>query len=139
MRKLVLFSVLALGAAGTWVYAQSSSEKASSNLTTPTFTDKQAQAGETVYNASCAMCHGKNLNDGGPALKGDKFLAKWSGEGKTALDLYTKIATTMPKNKPGSLTQTQYEAVYAYILQQNGFKPKELQKEDLKNHTLDKK
>ncbi|WP_051964244.1 c-type cytochrome [Deinococcus misasensis] len=135
MKKMVLFGVLALGAAGTWVYAQSSS-----NSSAPTFTEKQAEAGEAAYNASCAGCHGKALDDGrSPVLKGNAFLAKWSGEGKTAADLYNKIATTMPRNKPGSLTQNQYEAIYAYLLQQNGFKPRELQKEDLKNHSLDKK
>ncbi|GGJ25764.1 c-type cytochrome [Deinococcus roseus] len=139
MRKLVLFGVLALGAAGTWVYAQSS-EKAASNLTAPTFTEKQAQAGETVFNASCAGCHGKELQGGfAPALKGDKFIAKWSADGKTVADLYTKISTTMPKGKPGSLTQDQYENIVAHILATNGFKPKELRKEDLKNYSLDAK
>lgn len=134
MKKMVLGALLMVSM-GTWVLAQSSEK---STLSAPTFTAKQAEAGATTFGASCSGCHGKELQGGfGPALKGDKFLAKWSADGKTVADLYQKLLT-MPKGKPGSLSADQYENILAHILDQNGFKPRELKKEDLKQYTLAK-
>ncbi len=86
------------------------------------FTTDQSKRGEAVYNASCAMCHQPDL--GGkepvPELAGDKFLAHWLNHSVGELD--TRVSTTMPQGKPGSLTPDQYVDVIAFILDANGFK-----------------
>jgi mono/diheme cytochrome c family protein len=86
------------------------------------FTADQSKRGEAVYNANCAMCHQPDL--GGkepvPELAGDKFLSHWLNHDVAELD--TRVSTTMPQGKPGSLTPDQYIDVIAFILDANGFK-----------------
>ena len=85
----------------------------------PTYTTAQAALGQAAYRASCASCHGDNLNDGafGPPLKGVPFIQKYGG--RSVEPLYTVSATRMPTTAPGSLTPAVYAQIVAYILQQN--------------------
>lgn len=75
--------------------------------------------GKTVFASSCAGCHGDQGQGGAaPALIGASAnLGKYN----TAQGLYTKISTTMPRSKPGSLTPEQYINVTAFLLLQNGY------------------
>ena len=86
------------------------------------FTTDQSKRGEAVYNANCAMCHQPDL--GGkepvPELAGDKWLAHWLNH--SVGELFTRVSTTMPQGKPGSLTKDQYIDVIAFIIDANGFK-----------------
>jgi mono/diheme cytochrome c family protein len=86
------------------------------------FTAEQSKRGEAIYNANCAMCHQPDL--GGkepvPELAGDKFLAHWLNH--DVASLFTRVSTTMPQGKPGSLTHDQYIDVIAFLLDANGFK-----------------
>jgi mono/diheme cytochrome c family protein len=86
------------------------------------FTTDQSKRGEAIYNANCAMCHQPDL--GGkepvPELAGDKFLSHWLNH--NAAELFTRVSTTMPQGKPGSLTHDQYIDVIAFIIDANGFK-----------------
>lgn len=86
------------------------------------FSTEQSKRGEAVYNANCAMCHQPDL--GGkepvPELAGDKFLAHWLNH--NVGELFTRVSTTMPQGKPGSLTHDQYMDVIAFIIDSNGFK-----------------
>ena len=70
----------------------------------PTYTAAQAALGQTAYRASCASCHGDNLDDGafGPPLKGVPFIQKYGG--RSVEPLYTVSATRMPTTAPGSLS-----------------------------------
>src|SRR5262245_40332085 len=85
----------------------------------PTYTTVQAALGQAAYRASCASCHGENLDDGafGPPLKGVTFIQKYGG--RSVAPLYTVSATRMPTTAPGSLTPAVYAQIVAYILQQN--------------------
>ena len=84
------------------------------------FTAQQAAAGAAVFSQNCAMCHGADLKGGaGPALIGQAFAA--AGSGYTVGAIFSEVAEQMPAGQPGSLTQTQYEDVMAYILKQNGY------------------
>jgi alcohol dehydrogenase (cytochrome c) len=85
----------------------------------PTYTTAQAALGQAAYRASCASCHGENLDDGafGPPLKGVAFIQKYGG--RSVEPLYTVSATRMPTTAPGSLSQTVYAQIVAFILQQN--------------------
>jgi alcohol dehydrogenase (cytochrome c) len=53
-----------------------------------------------------------------PPLKGAAFLANWRG--RTLADLSAKVHT-MPPGAAGSLPESDYLAVMAYLLQANGF------------------
>jgi alcohol dehydrogenase (cytochrome c) len=85
----------------------------------PGFTAAQAALGRTAYAASCASCHGANLDDGafGPPLKGVQFIQKYGG--KSVEGLYTVTATKMPTTAPGSLSPSVYAQIVAFMLQQN--------------------
>lgn len=86
------------------------------------YTAAQAQAGASVYQQSCAACHGTSLEGvAAPALKGQGFGEMASAQSLTVDTLMAVIANTMPQSDPGSLTPIQVNAVVAYILQQNGY------------------
>ena len=86
------------------------------------FTEQQARHGQTVYVESCALCHGKHLNDGqfGPPVKGAAFKAHWHDQSPEAL--WAVIFKRMPPASPGSLEAHAYTDVEAYLLQENGDK-----------------
>jgi alcohol dehydrogenase (cytochrome c) len=85
------------------------------------FSLAQASAGETVYTARCAACHGARFEptQGVPPVRGPAFLTNWRG--RTAGDLYRLVHTTMPPGAAGLLSDEQHLAAVAYILQVNGF------------------
>jgi len=86
------------------------------------YTDAQAQAGVAVYSQACAACHGQQLEGvAAPALKGEAFGEMATAQGLTADALLDVIVNTMPQSDPGSLKPDDYNAVTAYILQQNGY------------------
>jgi PQQ-dependent dehydrogenase (methanol/ethanol family) len=78
-----------------------------------------AAAGQRVYTASCASCHGADMGGSGgvPPLKGAPFLANWRGH--PFAELLAKVHT-MPLGAPNSLPDGDYRAVTAYLLQANG-------------------
>ena len=87
----------------------------------PPIAAASAGDGKAVYEKSCALCHGSELQGGGeaPALKGAPFLANWKGKSAA---LYAFIRQSMPPGAGGSLSDSDYRAVTAYILQANGQK-----------------
>ena len=88
------------------------------------YTNAQAAGGATVYTQYCAVCHGANLQgEAGTPLMGRTFSQAY-GAG-TAAQLYDFISRQMPLNAPGSLSQTQYLDVTAFILERNGLPPGE--------------
>ncbi|WP_161884076.1 c-type cytochrome [Deinococcus alpinitundrae] len=128
----LLFSTTLIAHAATTAPAPASYLKAP-------FTKAQAAAGAKTYKASCAMCHGDKLNNGGaPKLAGDAFLKKWASN--TLDDFHYIMSTTMPQTAPGSLKPEQYLAITTYILQVNGVKPgkTEFKAADLKKYNFKK-
>ena len=80
----------------------------------------QVEHGRTLYARNCAACHGADLSGGqfaGP-VKGPAFLTKW-GE-VPADDLLTYISTSMPPGGGGNLSASDYAALAALIVQENG-------------------
>ena len=59
----------------------------------------------------CADCHIENWFTG-------TFLASWNGA--PVGYLYDVLSTTMPEDRPGSLTAREYVDVLAYIFELNG-------------------
>jgi mono/diheme cytochrome c family protein len=84
------------------------------------YTDAQAARGAAVYETACSGCHRPDLGGGtGPALKEQRFARQFAGKDLRAL--FTKVATTMPRNAPGSLGDNVSLDVIAYLLRENGF------------------
>jgi len=79
----------------------------------------QADAGRTVYQASCASCHMADLagRNEAPQLAGNNFMNTWRA--RSTRDLFEFIQSTMPPTGE-SLSAEQYLAVTAFILQANG-------------------
>jgi alcohol dehydrogenase (cytochrome c) len=87
------------------------------------FNQAQADAGKALYEAACSSCHMPNLSGSGDAspLAGNIFMANWGA--RTAGQLHSFIATSMPPQRPGSLSAAEYLSISAYILNYNGGTP----------------
>src|SRR2546423_11279807 len=74
----------------------------------------QAKRGQALYNAQCASCHGDTLTGGesAPPLAGGEFLSNWSG--LSVGELFDRTRSTMPQNKPGSLSRAANAEILAY-------------------------
>ena len=85
------------------------------------YTADQATFGESVYRDECAECHREDLTgqDTSPSLVGIGFTFKW--EGRNLQELYASMRYGMPQTAPGSLSNSQYAALTAYVLAKNGF------------------
>jgi mono/diheme cytochrome c family protein len=85
------------------------------------YNNEQAKRGEAAFVEACSNCHGRTLEgaDMTPALTGGAFMANW--DGLTLGDLFDRIRTSMPADRPGSLSRQDNADVIAYILQFNQF------------------
>ncbi len=85
------------------------------------YSDAQAGRGAALYQTACASCHGGQLQGKGqtPALTGSDFTMNW--DGMTVGDLFDKMQTSMPADKPGSLSREQNANLVAYLLNANKF------------------
>ena len=81
----------------------------------------QAKRGESTYEQNCVSCHGANLggSEGGPALIGVEFDARW--DGSKLSELFKLMKETMPQSAPGSLVDRQYSDVLSFILSRASF------------------
>ena len=107
----------AIGAFYTTLRAQAPSRSVWDGV----YTEEQAKRGQPLYNEQCASCHGDTLGGGesAPALAGGEFLSNWNG--LTLGDLFERIRTTMPQNKPGKLSREVNADILAYMLSANQF------------------
>jgi cytochrome c2 len=81
-------------------------------------TAQAQQRGETLYKEQCASCHGDALEGrAGPPLAGAAFKAIWEKQGPS--ELFNKIKNTMPRDKPGKLTDEQ-TADLIVLIQERG-------------------
>jgi len=85
------------------------------------YTEVQAARGKAAYEAQCAFCHQSDLRGQGfaPGLIEDTFASRWQ-DGNLG-DLLTIVKVTMPQDKPASLTDEEYGAIVAYLLQANRY------------------
>ena len=111
----------AIVAGGLFIALETLTAQAPRSLWDGVYTPEQAKRGEAVYVERCARCHGAELigSDMNPPLAGPEFLSLWNT--KTVGDLFDRIRTTMPQDKPGSLTRQQNADVVAYLLNANKF------------------
>lgn len=92
-----------------------------------------ANAGEAVYQAKCAVCHGA-AGQGKPAdrlvggvgtLASDKPVRTVGSYWPYATTLFDYIRRAMPLNAPMSLTDDEVYALTAYLLAQDGIVPRD--------------
>jgi hypothetical protein len=79
------------------------------------YTTAQADLGEETYMGICVACHPAGT------YSTDQFKATWVG--RPLSDLFSLIATTMPKSDPASLSPQEYTQLVAYILKINKVPP----------------
>lgn len=72
----------------------------------------QGLRGREAFTKTCVECHTKS------DVTGQDFKLKWHT--RSVFDLLDVIRTTMPDDKPGSLTPDQYVDIVAYLLRING-------------------
>lgn len=77
---------------------------------------RQVQAGAQVWEQRCASCHGPEGGNG-PLLDAD--LLRSYGRARPLFD-YNRMA--MPWDAPGTLTDSVYWAVTAYLIRSRGFR-----------------
>jgi alcohol dehydrogenase (cytochrome c) len=79
--------------------------------------EAQIKRGEALYGASCASCHGADLQGKSALdLAGSGVVSRWGGW--TASDVFSRVRT-MPYGAPGSLSPQQYLDLTAFILDKN--------------------
>ncbi len=77
---LIAVAAAALGGASAAV-ARGAGQTTATSVWSGVYTAEQAAAGEAVYFAQCASCHGDDLGgrERAPALAGSQFLDAWHG------------------------------------------------------------
>jgi mono/diheme cytochrome c family protein len=84
------------------------------------YTEDQAKRGEELYGERCVRCHGATYmggTDGAGPLIGPTFNGNWNG---VPLDqMLDRIRTTMPMDKPMSLSRQQTADAMAFIFSVN--------------------
>jgi len=114
---VMLVAALGGGIADDMARAQGSTKTVAEGV----YTDAQASRGAAAYDAACSGCHRADLGGAtGPSLKEDRFAQIFAG--KDLKTLFTRIATTMPRNMPASLADDVYLDIVAYVLKENGFR-----------------
>lgn len=122
---VVLVMAIFVGACGSPKPTATPAPTATSSTATPTATSSTqtmvqlASAGQTVFAASCAKCHGaQGQGVTAPAVIGaNARLDKYN----TAQTLLSFISSSMPLNAPGSLSQQQYQQLLSFLLLRNNY------------------
>ena len=89
------------------------------------YTGEQAGRGRTEYEQACAACHAEDLRGNGtaPSLVDESFWFLY--DDTTVGELFDRIRTLMPSDRPGSLSSQSYRDIIAFILQSNKLPPGE--------------
>jgi mono/diheme cytochrome c family protein len=105
----------------SWMAWLNGQDKPSQSVWDGIYTEAQAARGEAGYREACASCHGEKLDGRGqiPPLAGSDFTSNWNG--MTVGDLFEKMQTSMPADRPGQLSKEQNAAILAFILGSNRF------------------
>ncbi len=85
------------------------------------FTVEQAARGQIGYQKACGSCHGSGLEGDGfaPPLIGEPFTERW--QSGSVGDFFLVVKTTMPQDRPGSLSAAAYADIVAYLLKMNNY------------------
>lgn len=122
MRKvgLILGAVATVAGLSLWATAQVSAQ-AQKTVWDGIYTEGQAANGSREYAENCSFCHGGQLEGTGeaPGLSGPVFVSTYNG--LSVGDLFDRIRTTMPMDRPSGLSREVYAEITAFLLKSNGF------------------
>ena len=107
----VMVPVLVLLAVATLLAQEKSVEQG-------VYTPAQAARGAKLFESNCATCH-REPGGTAPVLAGERFTKTFSDA--TLQVVFTTIKTTMPRNAPGALSDTEYVDVVAHLLKINSY------------------
>ena len=114
----------------TFTYPPSTTPRITATTASATF-GEQAAAGQKLYAAKCASCHGANGEGGdGPRVVGigqgalpldPAPKAKYrKAQFHSAADVAAFVVKNMPPDAPGSLSEAEYWDILAFDLKANG-------------------
>ena len=120
LRNALLSVAVALGLVAC---GHESTQVPTSTVITATMTSAfsdQAALGAGKFAANCAACHGVNLEGStlGPLLSGRPFLQRWGD--RTPSLLFSNIKANMPPGGNEGISDADYLAITAHILDTNG-------------------
>lgn len=115
-----LAAVLTAGGAAVIAAGPLRAQDASRSIWEGVFTEEQVARGEQQYLQNCGSCHGAQLGGTGeaPPVSGPEFMSNWNG--LSLRELFDRIRTTMPLDRPGTMSREAYADVLAYVLKHNG-------------------
>ena len=115
--------LIALGLLGLLGLTVAAQQPAPPTAAPAPFTSAQAESGRDAYLRECASCHRPDLRGSGeaPALAGANFMSAWGDLSPAAL--FTRIRGSMPPGRAGALSDAEYLAIVAHMLQSNGARP----------------
>ncbi len=120
LRNALLSAAVALGVVACGQEStQAPTSTAIPTAMTSAFSD-QAALGAGKFAANCAACHGVNLEGTtlGPLLSGRPFLQRWGD--RTPSLLFSNIKANMPPGGNEGISDPDYLAITAHILDTNG-------------------
>lgn len=107
----VRFSMMSAVTATMAAVAFSMSAAMAATIEDGVYTAEQAEAGKELFELRCSACH-----------NADFYRVALSNRNTQPLSwIFEEILVTMPADVPGSLTDAEYEAIMAQILQLTGY------------------
>jgi cytochrome c len=87
------------------------------------YSEVQAERGQALYMMACASCHAKDLrgDSTAPSLVEESFSFQW--DDTSVGELFVRIRTLMPSDRPNSLSGQSYRDIVAFLLRSNNFPP----------------
>jgi mono/diheme cytochrome c family protein len=116
-RAAIAFAMIALG-----LSVRAAPQTPRKTVWDGVYTADQATRGQALYKTHCGYCHRDDLIGGGseagaPALKGPIFTIRWRDQ--PIADMFVTIGTTMPQNKPDTLTPQVVIDIISFLLESN--------------------
>jgi len=78
------------------------------------FSAAQVQRGASVFQRACSQCHTREQFRGAAG-----FVRNW--QGRSFLDVFQQLSSTMPNDNPGALPRRDYVDVMTYLLRESGY------------------
>jgi hypothetical protein len=119
--ELLFLPVLAAAIAQVGILAGSGADDKAAAIWGGVYSPAQIERAKVPLKDVCRRCHSDDLggSDRGPSLHGSRFMSTWETQDLSAL--FAKVKDTMPPDSPSSLSDEDYIAMVALILQANGY------------------
>ena len=108
--------VCAAAVSGVVLTAAAAQQAEQKTINSGVFDAEQVKRGRSVFDKVCSECHPTDVF-------GPEYMEGWSGA--SVGFLYEELKATMPYDSPGSLADSEYVEVVAYLFAINGVKPGE--------------